>query len=165
MSSHLYELAGKYRELARLADDPDMPPEALADTLEGIEGEIQVKAENLTKFLANLDANEAVLDAEIKRLQKRLKGVRGRREWLRNYLRQNMEVTGIQKISCELFVISLGKGRPLAVIDDEAALPSKYVTEKRTTIVDRVALLEDLKAGVRVPGAHLGDTEPSLRIT
>ena len=42
----MYELTGEYRELLAMAGDPEIDPEAIADTLEAISGEIEVKAEN-----------------------------------------------------------------------------------------------------------------------
>jgi hypothetical protein len=43
--STIYELTEDYLRLLELAEDPDTDPEAFADTLEGLEGEIEIKAE------------------------------------------------------------------------------------------------------------------------
>jgi len=162
--SRLYELTGKYLELARLIDDPDIPPEALADTLEGLEGEIEIKAEGLLKWIANVDADIQALDHEIRRLGARKKVLENGQGRLREYLRHNMEVTGIYKIECSLFLITLAKGRAIVVVDDEGEIPKRYKAEKVQVSIDRAALLRDLKAGQAIPGARLGTSNTSLRI-
>ena len=52
----LYEIAGQYRELLQLADDGDLPPELIRDTLERLTGDLEAKAINVAKFAGNLDA-------------------------------------------------------------------------------------------------------------
>ena len=50
----LYDMTGQYLALAELADDPNMPEDALTDSLEGIEGEIEVKAQALLQVVAGM---------------------------------------------------------------------------------------------------------------
>ena len=40
----LYELTDDYLALLEMAEDPDMDEQALKDTMEGIEGVIEIKA-------------------------------------------------------------------------------------------------------------------------
>jgi len=48
----LYELAQNYARLMEMADD--MESDALVDTLEALQDEIEEKAENIAKFIRNL---------------------------------------------------------------------------------------------------------------
>ena len=73
----LYALTGQY---LALADATDLPEDALADTLEGLEGDIQVKAENLLAVVSNMGADVGAIDAEIKRLQARKKVIANRQQ-------------------------------------------------------------------------------------
>ncbi len=156
----LYELTAQYRGLAELSD---IPEDALRDTLEGLEGEIQIKAENLLMVVSNMGADTTAIDTEIKRLQARKKAITNRQQSLRDYLRHNMAESGISKIKCPLFTITLGKGRPMVVIEDESKLPNQYVA---TTIAPMKAkILNALKSGTKIPGAVLGESAESLRIT
>ena len=50
----LYVLTSQLRELERLADEGEVPAEVLADTVEGLTGEIEVKAQNIAQFVQNL---------------------------------------------------------------------------------------------------------------
>lgn len=157
-------MTGQYQELMALASDPELPPEALADTLEGLEGEIKIKAENIVHVLLNSDTDITALDVEIKRLQARKKAIENGKSRLKDYLRFNMEATGISKIACPLFSISLGKGRDIVSIDDEEQLPAGCVKTKVTSAPDKATILAYLKEGIHIPGASLIKSQSSLRI-
>lgn len=160
----LRDMTGQYTELLAIASDPELPPEVLTDTLEGLEGEIKIKAENIVHVLLNSDTNVVALDAEINRLQARKKSIENGKERLMDYLRFNMEATGITKIECPLFSISLGKGRDKVSIDNEEVLPDKYVRTKTITAPDKVEILAALKKGVDIEGASLITSQKPLRI-
>ena len=91
----LYELTGQYLALSELADDPDMPAQALQDSLEGLEGEIEMKAQALLQVTAGMKGDIYSIEEEIKRLQDRKRVIENRRQSLRDYLQRNMEATGI----------------------------------------------------------------------
>jgi chromosome segregation ATPase len=153
----LYEISRDYQQaLAAFADpDSDLPPEAVADTLEGIEGQLQEKAVNIAKFMQNLDAAaDAIKEAE-RRMAVRRKAIEHRAQWLKDYLKRNMEATGITRIDSPWFNLSV-QNNPVAVeILDEAALPEAYKTEVVTIKIDKTAIKQALKAGDEVPGAML----------
>jgi len=156
----LYKLANQYIGLSNL----DVPEEDLQDTFDALEGEIQIKAENLLAVVTNMDADAVAIDTEIKRLTKRKTAITNRQAYLREYLRHNMSISGVTKITCPLFTITLAKGRPIAIINDDTLLPAKYV---KTTVSSRpikADILSALKAGQDVPGAVLGTSAESLRI-
>lgn len=158
----LYELTGQYLSLAQLADDPDMPPEALADSLEGLEGEIEIKAQALLQVVAGMEGDTVAIDAEIKRLQDRKRVIQNRANRLRDYLYRNMVATGISKIDCPLFHITLTKPRPTVVIEDESRIPDQYM--KTTKAPVKADILKALKAGEDVPGCVLGESKQGLII-
>ncbi len=162
MTEKLYELTGKYLQLLELAQDPDVPDDAFLDTVEGLEGEIQLKAENVVKFIMSLEGSIEAVTKEIQRLTARKRVLQNRDDGIREYLRRNMDVAGISRIECSLFLISLAAGRPMVVIEDESAIPEEYLVV--TTRPDKTKILADLKAGKEVPGASLGISKPSLRI-
>lgn len=159
----LYELADQHKALQALADtEAEDMEQAIRDTLEGVEGEFQEKAVALVKVTKNMDADIAALDAEIKRLQQRKRALENNQARMRDYLRENMERTGIRKISCPLFTISCVPGRQIAEVENESALPCQYVRVKREP--DKKAIADALKAGEDVPGARLAQAKSSIRI-
>ena len=50
----LYELTEEYRQLLDMMEDDSVDPEVLKDTLEGVDGELEIKAENCAKVMAEL---------------------------------------------------------------------------------------------------------------
>ena len=157
----LYELADQYQALK---DIDDMDPEAIADTLEALEGDIQQKAKAIVAVRAGMEASVNAIDAEIKRLADMKKTVLNRETRLRDYLKTNMQRTEISNIKCDFFSITLANGRPALHIFDETAIPDEYMNVKTTVTPERKAILDALKAGEEIPGCQIVTSEPSLRI-
>lgn len=156
----LYELRDELLALM----DMDADDQAVKDTLEGIVGEIQVKATNIAHVMANMDTDISAIDTEIKRLQDRKKTMASRIENLRNYLRENMEASGIKKISCPIFSITLVEGRDVLSVDDEE-LAIKSGAPVRTKVeLDKADALDMLKRGHHIEGLSIGKSKSSLRI-
>ena len=65
----LYEIANDYLALLQAIDEGEIPEEAIADTLEAIEGEIEFKADNLACVLKTLNAEVSAIKAEERHLQ------------------------------------------------------------------------------------------------
>jgi len=161
--STLRELSTELRQINDLANDPEVPSEALADTIEGLEGMFEEKALRVVRVMVNNDSDIAALDAEIKRLQDRKKVMSNAKTRLKDYLRFNMESTGINKIKSPLFSITLGKPRDIVLIEDESLLPEDY---KRITIApDKVLIKKALKDGCDVPGAIMSKGQSSISIS
>lgn len=164
--THLYELTEQSRELAQLAEvsDEEMA-QAIADTWEALEGEFNDKAVAIVHVTRIIDADVSIIDAEIKRLQLRKKTTVNKIEALKSYLRTNMAASGISKIDCPLFSITLGKPSKIVVIDNESKIPADYL--KMQTLMSPMkkeilaALKEDPDA---VPGCSLGESKQSLLI-
>lgn len=161
----LYELTNQYKELELLSGDDAIPAEAIADTLEGIQGEIEAKAENIGKLCANWDGYIDAIDQQLAHLQARKKAIAARKESLKDYLRENMERLEIKKIESPFFTISCVAGRDNAVIDDEELVPDEFFKViPETKKLEKTAVTKALKEGKEVEGAHLEKTKSSIRI-
>ena len=60
----LYEMVGEYLELKELLSDPEVDEQTVLDTLEAIQGEIEVKAEGYVKVIRQLEAEAKAMDEE-----------------------------------------------------------------------------------------------------
>jgi len=158
----LYELTAQFRGLQEAALDPDLPPEAFADTMEALTGEFTSKAEGIHAVLTNMDVESCGLKKEIDRLTKRKRAADNGNSRLREYLRAGMEASGIPKIKTPLFTMSLTKPKTIVVIDDEDQIPSEWMRINRAP--DRTALKEALSNGEQITGAHLGEGQSGLAI-
>lgn len=158
--STLYELTNDYTALLEMAEDAD--EQALRDTLEGIEGEIEDKADGYAKVLRELDKDSAGLDAEIKRLQAKKTAIANAANRIRTNLQDAMIATGKTKFKTSLFSFGIQKNPPSVVIDDDQEIPIDYLVVQDPK-PDKKRMLAELKAGKELPFARLKQTE-SLRI-
>ena len=155
----LFQLSTTYVQALDFLTDPEMniPIEAVNDTLEGLAGELEDKAVNVAKFIRNMEATvEAIKAAEVE-MAKRRKALENRVAWLKGYLKSSMEVTGISKIECPYFRLSIAKNPAALDMFDESLIPAEYkYTETVTTeFIDKAAIKADLAKGLLVQGARL----------
>jgi len=159
---HLYDITEQHKQLAELEDDFD--EQTLADTFEGIEGAFNDKAVSLITVVNNMSSDVDAIDAEINRLQARKTTINNRQKSMREYLRINMEATGINKIACPLFTITLAKGRDIVQIDDADKIPADYLNIKTSVTPIKADILKALKSGDQIPGCAMVKSKSSLRI-
>lgn len=161
----LYELTNDYMNLLELAEDPDIDEQAFMDTLEGIEGALEDKAEGYAKVIRTLEGDAAACDAESKRLRNKKQTIENNIKRMKTALQYAMEVTGKTKFKTALFSFGIQKN-PAAVVMDEAYIeniPERFLIPQDPQI-DKKAIKEALKNGEDLEGlAHLEQTE-SLRI-
>lgn len=157
----LYELKSEYLQLRDMAGDPDISPEALRDTMDAINGELEDKADGYARVIRELEAEEAGLDAEIKRLQARKSAVSGNKGRIKDALESAMRETGKLKFKTALFSFGIQKNPPsVAILSENIPLDYLVVPEPQP---DKKRILAELKAGVSLDWAELRQTE-SLRI-
>ena len=161
----LYELTNDYINLLALAEDPDTDPEVLADTLEGLDGQLEDKADNYAKVIRQIESDVNGLKAEIERLQARKTAAQNNIDRMKANLEQMMIATDKTKFKTELFSFGIQKNPAKVVMDEQYIenVPEEYLKYKEPEI-DRKKIAEDLKAGKDLEGiAHLEQTA-SLRI-
>ena len=159
--STLYQLTDDYMELLLMAEDPDTDPQAFADTLEGIEGAIEDKADNYAKVIRTLEADAAACDAEAKRLRNKKQTIENNIKRMKSALQFAMRMTGKTKFKTALFTFGIRKN-PASVVIDAANVrdfPEQYIIESEP-ILDKKALKDALKAGEDMTGlCHLEQSE------
>ena len=69
--STLYELKEEHEALMNMLYDEEVDEQTVLDTLEGIEGEIEEKADNYAKIMKILSADTEALKKEEDRLKRR----------------------------------------------------------------------------------------------
>ncbi len=162
---HLYELSTQMKGLQLLIDGGEMSADVLADTLQGLTGDLVAKGKDVLLFMANLKGDIEAFDSEIKRLTARKKTLTNNRDWLSNYLRSNMIECTITKIESPVFTATLRKAGKMVEITSEKDLPVSYQTMiPASWTINKKQILKDLKAGVEIPGARMIDAKQGLTI-
>jgi len=160
----LYELNKQLQQLSDLIESGEVTEESLADTIEGVEGMFDQKAESICYVIRNMEASADAVKAEEARLAKRRKQYLDGVERLKGYLKLSMVESGHKSVKSDLFTISLTPPPKVVEIDDERAIPDEYKTRTVIDSVDKKKVLAQLKDGAVIPGAHLGDGNYGLRI-
>lgn len=153
----LYEITNDYLQLMTMLEDPELDPQTLSDTMEGIEGELEVKAESYAKVMKNLEADVAGIDSEIDRLSERKKTIKNNIKSMKEALQYSMETTGKTKFKTELFSFSVRNNAPKVVMDEEYLenVPERFLKYSDPTI-NRTAIKEAIQNGENLEGlAHL----------
>lgn len=160
--SSLYELTGDFERVINMLYDPEVDEQMIFDTLESIEYEIELKAENYAKIIKNVESDIDGLKSEEKRISDKRKTLESKVRRLKLNLEASMKTTGKTKFKTPLFSFNIQKNPASLQIVDEKVIPKEYFVPQ-PDMVDKSRLKEALKSGQAVPGAALVQGE-SLRI-
>ena len=157
----LYEIAQDYLKLLEMAEEVD--EEVFKDTLEGIEGVLEVKADNYAKVITELENRAEGLDKESKRLAERKKVIENNIKRIKDSLQGAMIATGKTRFKTDLFNFGIQKNKPRLVLDKGLEdIPMEYYIFQ-DPIADKDKIKQELKEGKELDFAHLVQGE-SLRI-
>lgn len=163
--SSLYELTEAYDTVLEMLYDPEVDEQTVIDTLDGIEGEIEEKADNYAKLIRELKADADKLAEEERRIAARRKSLESRADRLKRNLQANLEFIGKTKFKTALFTFSIspnGGLQPLTITDNLGEIPGKYLIPQ-PPVPDKDKIRELLKSK-EVEWAHLEPRGKSLRI-
>lgn len=140
------------------------------DTLTGIEGEFDEKAESIAIYYKQLLAEAKMLKSEKAAIAKRQSQKEKQAESLKTYLFKSMQALGRQKIDMPRAVMSLKKNAPSLVIDDEISFV-EWAEEHNLDHLLKYSMPEvkknDVKAlckkGEEIPFVHM-ESKQSLSI-
>ncbi|WP_336817829.1 siphovirus Gp157 family protein [Cedecea sp. MMO-103] len=177
-------LAADYSNLLNLLDgSEDFTPEMIADTLEGIEGELSDKLDAVMVIARNNLGHAKTCDDEMKRLAERKKSFEGKDKALRKYILSCLLAAGKDSLKTAKNTFTARKGSVSVVIDNTDKLPDEMVSVQTVIAPDKKAIKEAIEAAEAaaaqiiadggtppeellnpVPGAHLETGERSLQV-
>lgn len=160
----LFLIGAEYRDAAERLADLDLPPEVVADTLEGLSGELEVKAQAVGHMIRRLEADAAAIKQWAQTANDRAKAVQARADSLLCYLSANLGACGIQRVEGPGIAISWRRSSAV-VIDEPGLIPAEFMRqpEPPPPAPDKRAIGDAIKAGAEVPGAHI-ETRSNLQI-
>lgn len=156
----LYEIANDYLTLVAALENEEIDAEALEDTLEAIQGEIEIKADNIACVLKTLLAEVEAFKAEEARLAERRRKKEKAYDRLKDYLSRELLRAGIGKVETVRNAISFRKSEAVELADEAAfmdwALKNRddFITYGKPS-VNKTELKKALKAGDEIEGAEL----------
>lgn len=144
---NLYELSGNYNQLL------NCDIEAVADTLEALEDAFKDKAVNIAYVIKNLDADSKAIAEEIKRLQDRKQAFDNKQKYLKEYLYNSMQSTGMTSVKTPTITLGIKKNPPSLDVRSEEHIPDEYFKVERK--LNRKDLLTYIKNGGVIEGCEI----------
>jgi hypothetical protein len=153
----LYEIAHQYRADADKLADMDLDEQTLADTLDSLSGDLEVKATNTAMLVRNIEASAAAIKEAEAAMAARRKALENRAARIRDYLLANMMVAGVQKIECPYFKLAVRENPPAVEIYEPGLIPATFMKQPETPppAPNKAEIAAALKAGQDIPGCKL----------
>lgn len=156
----LYDIANDYIALMNAIENDEIPEDAVNDTLEAIQGELEEKADNIGCLLKELEAEINAFKVEEQRLAERRKKKEKLYDRLKNYLSDSLITAGINKLETTRNAISFRKSE-VAEVNEVAFMEwakvnrADLITVKVTESANKPEIKKALKSGEEIPGAVL----------
>lgn len=153
----LYEIADNYLADIRDLDDEDLDEQSFLDKLKSLGGDLEAKATATAMYVKNLEAAADAIKQAEKAMAERRKAKESKASKVKEYLLENMLRTGITKIECPHFVLSVRKNPPSVDVLMQDQIPDEYfdIPDPLPPTLNKKRLADDLKAGVLIEGARL----------
>ena len=153
----LYEISNTYKSFLDAVESGEIPEEAVADTLEGIQGDFYDKADNIACMVKNLSADVVAMKAERDALSERIKSKQSKADSLKHYLSESMKTLDIPKIETSRNAISFRKSTSCFIADEEDFKQKHTDLCKKEIVVSipKADIIKLLKDGQEISGAEL----------
>jgi len=158
----LYDINMKYLELFDALEEGLIDRETFNDTLESIDSDLELKADNITYIIKEFSDNAESLKKEEARLRERRASLEKKVDVLKERLLQSFMIAGTEKLKTLKHTYSVSNTPPSLDVSDDAKIPKKYYVKQEPKL-DNAMLKEALKNGVKITGATL-KTRKTLRI-
>ena len=158
-------ITDKFIEIIDKVQDGELTEEEYNELGQELAVALQNKSIGIIGYIQNKEALIDAVDIQIKRLQELKKAESNSIDKFKQYVKENMEKLGIQKLETEIGKMSITKN-PLSVeIQNEDEIPAEFKQEVVTTKIDKTAIKNYFKeTGEIVPGARIISDKTSLRI-
>lgn len=161
----LYNITNKFVELMDKAQDGELTEQEYNQLGEELALELQNKSANIIGYVKNSEYLLNSIKEEEKRLADMRKAGEVKLEKFKQYVKENMEKLGLEKIPTELGNLAIAKNPMSVEIENEDEIPSEFKQEVVTTKIDKTAIKNHFKeTGEIVPGTIIVDNKTSLRI-
>jgi hypothetical protein len=163
----LHEINETRLKFLEQIESGEIPEEAIADTLDALDGEFEDKANDYASYIKSLLSDAQAIKAEADALNERAKAKKHKAEVLTNYLYQSFKMRGKTKLETPQNVLKIRKNPPSVHIDDESEfikwaqssdIGENYLTY-RGPLINKTALKNALKSGQEIPHAQLVSSE------
>ena len=156
--SNLFKITEKARELSLALETGELTEE-LENELVINQNELQEKSVNYGFVIKGFESDISIIDQEIKRLQDLKKAKNNAIDRMKESVLNAMNIYGIEKVTSPTITVSIRKNPESVEIINEEQIPSKFLKEKTTVSIDKVAIKKAIQSGENIEGAVLTRSE------
>lgn len=163
MDLKLYQITNGFMEVNKI--DNDLTEEEKNEINKELSEALQVKSNDIIGYYKNESALLDGIKTEIERLRNYKAIVEGRIDRYKEYVKNNMQILGINKIETEIGTISMAKSPVSVEIIDEEKIPNEYKKIIQEIKIDKKAILNNFKeTGEIIEGVKIITENKNLRI-
>lgn len=158
---NLFQLSQQYQQLA---DNDELDPTVIADTLDSINDAWEDKLNNIAKWCESLDSDIDFLTKKKRSISDELSYRKNLRANLMTYLTSAIDDRGLKEVHTDDYILQPRNYKQRTVIDDEDKIPGEYRNYAKYQgmyDIKKNDVYKALKDGKNVPGAHL---EPNRKV-
>ena len=138
-------------------NDPDtqMDEEAFKDTLDSLEATRNDKLDGLAGWYDSNNSKINFIEDKIRALQEEKKRLTNQNKGIMDYMTSTIDEAGIKSVQTAHHLLRPRNYRDSVKVDPTVQLPKDYIKTEEIEKVNKKLLYQDLRAGIKIPGAEL----------
>lgn len=161
--STLYDISERFRTFNELIESGNIPEEAIADTLESLEGEFNEKIDNIVALIKEKRAEASAIKAEADNLTARFKSKESKANALARYVDEALKRAGREVFESARHRVSYITSHPVDIEDEDSLV--KWLEANgfgellayRPPAIKKTELKQALTRGEAFPGVTISD--------
>ena len=154
---NLFEINETIKAVMAKYNDPDsqMDEDALKDTLDSLEATRNDKLDGLAGWYDSNNSKINFIKDKIKALQEEEKRLTNQNKGIMDYMTCTIDEAGIKSVQTAHHLLRPRNYRASVKVDPTVQLPKDYIKTEEIEKVNKKLLYQDLRAGIKIPGAEL----------
>ncbi len=154
---NLFEINETIKAVMAKYNDPDsqMDEDALKDTLDSLEATRNDKLDGLAGWYDSNNSKINFIEDKIRALQEEKKRLTNQNKGIMDYMTSTIDEAGIKSVQTAHHLLRPRNYRDSVKVDPTVQLPKDYIKTEEIEKVNKKLLYQDLRAGIKIPGAEL----------
>lgn len=154
---NLFEINETIKAVMAKYNDPDsqMDEDAFKDTLDSLEATRNDKLDGLAGWYDSNNSKINFIENKIRALQEEKKRLTNQNKGIMDYMTSTIDKAGIKSVQTAHHLLRPRNYRDSVKVDPTVQLPKDYIKTEEIEKVNKKLLYQDLRAGIKIPGAEL----------
>lgn len=154
---NLFEINETIKAVMAKYNDPDsqMDEDAFKDTLDSLEATRNDKLDGLAGWYDSNNSKINFIEDKIRALQEEKKRLTNQNKGIMDYMTSTIDEAGIKQVQTAHHLLRPRNYRASVKVDPTVQLPKDYIKTEEIEKVNKKLLYQDLRAGIKIPGAEL----------